>query len=998
MDDRSDTPLAVDADAVFPNPRDPDEVIDRRQFLAVSAASAALAAASGCSPQPASHGELIPYVEDSERLTPGIPLTLATAMELDGAALGLLVTSREGRPTKIEGNPDHTGSQGSSDLISQAAILGLYDPDRSKHATRREAPVAWDDVIAALRPALDAQRATAGSGLGILCGATTSPSLDGLRREFLERYPKAKWVCYEPCGRDAALEGTRRAFGAALRPVFDFSKADVVLALDDDFLACRPGQVRYQRDYADRRRVRAGSGTTAASMNRLYAVESMLTATGACADHRIALKPSMIEPFAQSLAAELNLPGIRAGSELPHEARARIAPLAHDLRAHKGRCLVLVGDGQPSPLHTLGHAINHALGNIGRTVRLTDWNGASPSNDLVALQDLVRAMVAGTVEVLLILASNPVYTAPCDLPFAEALRQVKLSLHLGLYRDETAAACEWHIPESHFLEAWGDVRGHDGTVLIQQPLINPLHGGRSTLEFLAAILGNERPGRAIVREHWRKIRGAPADFDGSWDRTVQRGIVAGTALPEKKVNLQGRIGEGATLPASDSLEIQFRADPTLHDGRFGNNAWLQELPKPVTKLTWGNAAFMSPATAARFGIQFETDPHGGQHGGVKTDVIELRYRGRTVRAPAFVLPEHADGAVTVYLGHGRTHAGQVGNGVGFDAYRFRFSDAPEFDHGLEIARTGESATLACTQAHHSMEGRDPVRHTTAAEFDRNPRFIPSPLDDAAEKAAVTALLPPGASTPPPAAERDRRLVPLSLYQEWSYPGHKWAMAIDLSACTGCSACIVACQAENNIPVVGKDQVIRGREMHWLRVNRFAAAGRQFFQPVPCMHCENAPCEYVCPVGATVHSHDGLNDMVYNRCVGTRYCSNNCPYKVRRFNFLAFADFSTEALKPQRNPEVTVRSRGVMEKCTYCVQRIRAAEIDAETHGQPIVDGRIRTACEQACPSRAIVFGDLNDAASEVRKWKAQPHNYALLAELNTRPRTTYLAAIHNPLR
>jgi molybdopterin-containing oxidoreductase family iron-sulfur binding subunit len=992
----SDNAPTLRPDRVYPDPRDPGEGVDRRHFLAVLGASAAAAGVAGCSPSPAPPGEIVPYVRPPEQLTPGVPLTFATVAELAGTCIGLVVESHEGRPTKVEGSPDHPGSLGSSDVFSQAALLGLYDPDRSQHVTHRGAPATWEEAVAAIRAALDAQKSKDGSGLRVLSGATSSPTLGALRQELLTAFPKARWVRYEPCGRDAALEGSRRAFGDPLHPVHDFSKADVVLTLDADFLSCQPGTVRYQRDFADRRRGSGGPG----KMNRLYAVESMLTTTGANADHRLALKPSQVELFARALAAELKVPGVPPPGTLPDSARGWLGPLARDLLAHKGRSLVLVGDGQPPALHALGHALNHALGNVGNAVRSTDLLDATAENGGVAFKRLVDDMAAGTVDVLLVLGANPAYTSPADLPFPDALKKVKLAVHLGQHADETAAACEWHLPEAHPLECWGDARGFDGTATIQQPLIEPLHGGRSAIELLAWLLsGTERRGRDVVRDTWRKARNNPADFEAFWEQTVQRGFIPDTALDPKSPELKKNAAEAWTpaeehpRPQGGSLELQFLPDPTIHDGRFANNGWLQELPKPVTKLTWGNAAIMSPATAAAIGVRQETDGRGGQHGGVETDLVELRYRGRSVVAPAFVLPGHADGAVTVYLGHGRTRAGRVGNGVGFDAYRLRTSDAPGFGTGLEVVKAGGRETLACTQAHHAMEGRDPVKHTTAAEFARNPHFIRPELEKAAEKAAVTAL---SGGTPPPAAERDRRLIPLSLYPEWPQPGRQWGMAIDLAACTGCGACVVACQAENNIPVVGKEQVIRAREMHWIRVDRFAAGGREFFQPVPCMQCENAPCEYVCPTAATVHSHDGLNDMTYNRCVGTRYCSNNCPYKVRRFNFLAYADFDAENLKPMRNPDVSVRSRGVMEKCTYCVQRIREAEIESERSGKPIPDGRLKTACQQACPSRAIVFGDLNDPAAEVRRWKEQPHNYAMLAELQTKPRTTYLAAVRNP--
>jgi len=983
-----------------------DGPVDRRQFLAVMGASAALAGAAGCSPKPAPAGHLAPYVRQPEPLVPGRQLTFATAFALGGAAVGLLVASREGRPVKIEGNPTHPGSLGATDVYAQASLLDLYDPDRSKGVICRGAPRAPEEALAALRAAVAAQRPKRGAGLRVLTGAVASPTLGGLLAGLFREFPEAVWVRHEPAA-GAAGEGARRAFGEPLHPVYDFSKADVVVALDADFLGCEPGTVHYQRQFADRRRVRFkdAAGVRPAGMNRLYAVETMLTTTGAVADHRLPLKPSRVEAFARALAAELGVAGAPPAGPLPAEAHAWIKPLADDLRAHRGRGLVLVGDGQAAPLHALGHAVNAALGNFGATVHFTDPVEARPTEAAADLRRLADDLTAGRVELLLVFGTNPAYTAPADLDFAAALRRAGLSFHLGPYRDETAAACHWHVNEAHYLETWGDARGFDGTAAIQQPLVEPLYGGRSPIEFVAAATAaGDVPGLELVRNHWRAELGKRGDFDAAWRSALQDGVIPGTALPRRQVNLRpdwAKDSPPADEPAGP--EVQFRPDPTVYDGRFANNGWLQELPKPVTKLTWGNAAVMSPATAARLGVRRpEARSPGGEHGHAEADVVELRYRGRTVRAPAWVLPGHADDAVTLHLGHGRTAAGRVGTGVGFDAYRLRPADAPWIGGGLEVVKTGATEAVACTQYHHPMGTgeKDPVRHYTAGDVRDGLAPIEPPRAEAAAKAAVTAV---GTDPARPGGERDPRLVPLSLYPEYPYEGRKWGMAIDLSACTGCSACVVACQAENNIPVVGKAEVLRGREMHWIRVDSRTAGdpdradgAAYFFQPVPCMHCEKAPCEVVCPVGATVHSSDGLNDMVYNRCVGTRYCSNNCPYKVRRFNFLQYADFDTVSLKLLHNPEVTVRSRGVMEKCTYCVQRLRAAGIDADAQDRPIPDGSVQTACQQACPSRAIVFGDLNDAGSEVRRWKAEPHDYGLLADLNTQPRTTYLAAVRNP--
>ncbi|MBI4486572.1 MAG: 4Fe-4S dicluster domain-containing protein, partial [Acidobacteria bacterium] len=626
------------------------------------------------------------------------------------------------------------------------------------------------------------------------------------------------------------------------------------------------------------------------------------------------------------------------------------------------------------------------------------------ADQLASLRDLVADMNAGAVDLLVIVSGNPVYTAPSDLKFADAMSKVLLRIHLGLYDDETSALCHWHIPESHFLESWSDARAYDGTASIVQPLIAPLYGSKSAHELIAAM--SDRPERAAydwVREFWSgSSRTLPRDssrplateptptlpqqeFEASWRRWVHDGVIPSTAFAPKPVSVvpgflvppTPRSGEGGSRtvspPSNSGLEISFRNDPTILDGRFANNGWLQELPKPITKLTWDNAVLVSPATARTLNAFGKPATQGGEHGQIVSDVVELRYRGQTVRGAVFVVAGHADNCATVHLGYGRTRAGQVGSHTGFNANLLRTADAMSFGGGLEIVRTGETFPLACTQYHHLMEGRNQVRAVTREEFVRNPESVKE-----------------GDETPPRT---------LTLYPEFKYDGYKWGMAIDVNACIGCNACVVGCQSENNSPVVGKEQVLRGREMHWLRVDTYHRGPTDnpetYFQPVPCMHCENAPCELVCPVGATVHSHEGLNDMVYNRCVGTRYCSNNCPYKVRRFNFLLYQDWDTPTLKLGRNPDVTVRSRGVMEKCTYCVQRINAVKIETEKANRRVEDGDIKTACQQVCPADAIAFGDLNDPKSRVAQLQSEVRNYSLLGELNTRPRTTYLAALRN---
>ncbi|MCU1383082.1 MAG: 4Fe-4S ferredoxin, iron-sulfur binding domain protein [Acidobacteria bacterium] len=948
--------------------------VARRTFLKLMGASLALAGVTACTKQPAE--KIVPYVRQPEELIPGKPLFYATAMPLGGVATGLLVESHEGRPTKIEGNPLHPGSLGASDVFSQAAILGLYDPDRSQTLRSLGEIRPWSAFLGAMNAALTAQRAVKGAGLRILTESISSPTLAAQIRDLLTRFPAAKWHQWDPASRDNTRVGSQRAFGSFVDAQYRFEDADVILSLDADFLGCGPGSLRYAKAFAARRRPE-----DAERMNRLYVVEPMPTSTGARADHRLPARPSQIAGLAAQLAGAVGVAGA-AGTPAGAGASDKfIAAVARDLQAHRGRSLVIAGDGQPAAVHVLAHAINQALGNAGKTVVYTQTAEAEPVNQLESIRDLVADLNAGKVDLLVIVGGNPVYSAPVDLRFADAMDKVQLRVHLGLYDDETSARCHWQIPEAHFLEAWSDARGHDGTVSIVQPLIAPLYGGKSAHEVLAALSDRpERSGHDIVREFWSggsNRTPATAEFDAAWRRWLHDGVMPNTAFPPKAVTVAlSAVSSQAAAPPSSGIEISFRNDPSVLDGRFSNNGWLQELPKPMTRLTWDNAVITSPATADRLKASQRPAFQGGEHGQVVTDLVELKFKGRTVRGALFAIAGHPDDCVTVHLGYGRARGGRIAAGAGFNANAIRTTDALEFGSGVEITRTGETFSLACTQYHHLMEGRAPVRATTREEYLKDPKSVHE-----------------GPGIEPPPAKT------LTMYPEVKYDGYKWGMAIDINSCIGCNACVVGCQSENNIPVVGKEEVLRGREMHWIRVDTYyrgeAANPETFFQPVPCMHCENAPCEPVCPVGATVHSHEGLNDMVYNRCVGTRYCSNNCPYKVRRFNFLLYQDFETPVLKLGRNPDVTIRSRGVMEKCTYCVQRINAAKIDSEKEGRSVRDGEIKTACEQACPADAIVFGNQNDPDSRVAKLQSEVRNYALLGELNTRPRTTYLAALRN---
>ncbi len=956
--------------------------LPRRDVLKWMAASAALAGLSGCTKMP--DQKIVPYVRAPEEIIPGKPLFYATSFVQGGVATGVLVESHMGRPTKIEGNPLHPGSLGATDIFAQASILDLYDPDRSQvviHEGRISSYAAFLSAVADLRTNLGA---TKGAGLRILTETTTSPTLGWQMQELLKEFPEAKWVQWEPCSRTKLQTDITATFCRACpaNPVYQFDKAEVILSLGADFLYSGPGTVRYARDFASRRNAEG----PAIKMNRLYVVEQGATTTGAMADHRLALRASDMEMFAGQLASALGAPLAPESrtSYMPGVPAGWMEALAKDLRSHTGSSLVVAGGHHSERVHELVQAINAALRNVGNTVIYTDMLEALPGTG--SLKWLADDMAAGRVQALFILGGNPAYSAPGDLHFTEKFLKVPFRAHLGPYEDETAELCHWHVPAAHYLESWGDARAYDGTVSFIQPLIAPLYDGKTQHEVLSALQGHaDKTAYDVVREYWKGQRGEK-DFEAFWQKSLHDGLIAGTELPARDVDssLSSAQQNGAPSHASQSgggLEVVFRPDPTIGDGRWANNGWLQETPKPITKLTWDNTAQMSPATAQKIGV-------------VNGDVIRIVLNGRGVEGPVWIVPGYANDSITLHLGYGRRRAGRVGTGVGFNAYELQ--SAGEFPEvvtpwialGAEVHKLGKRYDLAPTQHHSIIDAnghkeelesvnafeRELVQVGTLEEFQRNPKF-------AQEKT----------ETPP---------KELSLYPGYEYKGYAWGMAIDLNKCNGCNACVVACQAENNIPVVGKEEVIRGREMHWLRVDTYFRgdldAPETYFEPVPCMHCENAPCEGVCPVAATVHSPEGLNEMVYNRCVGTRYCSNNCPYKVRRFNFKLYSDFVTQSLVPLRNPNVSVRSRGVMEKCTYCVQRIQSAKIEAEKQDRTVRDGEIVTACEAVCPAQAITFGNINDKSSHVSMWKASPRDYTLLAELNTRPRTSYLARLRNP--
>ncbi|HTB75533.1 MAG TPA: 4Fe-4S dicluster domain-containing protein [Polyangiaceae bacterium] len=939
----------------FPEGAETPPHLSRRELLVLVGANAALAGVAGCSR--GSPELIVPYVRQPPEVTPGVPSHYATTMMLGGYGTGLVVASHEGRPIKAEGNALHPASLGALGTFEQASVLSLYDPARARELTREGLPSTWRTFLGEI-----GAPPPPGKRIHVLLEPTSSPHVGPLV-ERLRR--KGTVVHYDaPLSRATAYAGAELAFGKILEARWDFARADVVLALDVDFLAVAGTPAVWPRSWAERRRM-SGSGD---AMSRLYVVEPRLTTTGMSADERLRVQAREVRGVAASVLAALAvMGGAKVPGELrraaatrpvgPHDAWARA--VAHDLYAHAGASLVLAGDGQPPEVHALAHAANDLLGNAGRTVDYAAPPVIEAGQVSHGLEALVRSIDAGDVAALVIVGGNPAYTAAADQEIGRRIAAVPATAYVGVHDNETARLCRWFVPEAHFLEAWSDARAFDGTASVAQPLMRPLSEGKTVGQVLAGLDGaTGATSRELVEAHWKSV--AKGDSQASWEQALVRGVVDATREPAVATTVawSAVAHELATpAPARAALEIVFFADAKVHDGRFGESAWLQELGDPVTKLAWDNAALVSPSTAARLGLANE-------------DVVAIEVRGRSVRAPVLVLPAMADDVVALALGYGRSIPDRVSSGVGANAYSVRDSRAPWFDDA-SLHKTGESWPLALTQEHWSMEGRPIVLSRTLDDYRADPAFA--------------------------APHNETRR---SLYGIVPDAPHQWGMTIDLNACTGCSACVVACMAENNIPVVGKGGVRLSREMQWLRIDRYLSSDTSgpaaLVQPMLCQHCEKAPCEYVCPVNATVHSHDGLNEMVYNRCVGTRFCSNNCPYKVRRFNFFNYTASRPEALSLAMNPDVTVRARGVMEKCTYCVQRIRRAEIPARREERPIRDLEIQTACQQTCPTGAIVFGDIADPATRVSAERRNERLYAVLDELGTIPRTRYLARITNP--
>ena len=970
VDELANTPeFQAAVEREFPHAiEDIKDPVTRRGFMKLMGASMALAGLAGCTRQP--DEPIYPYVKAPEDLILGKPIYFATAHPFVTGAVPLLVKSDQFRPIKIDGNPEHPYNLGTSDPFTQATLLDLYDPDRSQHVTFRGENREWAEFAVELRNKVISTKD--GTGIYFLSSTITSPTLARQWREVQAAWPKAKFVQYDP-----AIAGTAVASG--LNVQYDLTDADVIVSLDADFLsgAGFPGFHKLVREYAERRK-------DPTKLNRLYAIESTPTTTGLKAEHRLGLRASEIPAFTAELAKAVGLSGVETPAYAwTDEQKKFLDELAKDLKAHAGKSVVIQGMYLDPSVADYSVVINRKLGNSGKTLFYSGQLNPLYSDQSADLRALVADMNAGKVDWLVILNANPIYTAPADLNFASAFDKAKTVAHLGSHVDETGQIAHWHIPAAHFLESWSDARAYDGTVSIVQPLIDPLYGGKSAHDVLQILLDEPMlSAYEAVRTTWKPV--IKGDFEAGWRKALHAGWIEGTAFDKTGAAAKVEISKIPAPASKDSIEIIFRPDPTVYDGRWSNVGWLQELPKPVTNLSWDNAAIVSGATLSKLGLE-------------EDDIVELTVGGGKVKAPVIVAPGHPDNSVTVHLGYGRQNAGRVGSGAGFDAYLIRNTWAPFYATG-GIKKVEGKWGIAITKSHfqdhrgktfgqqgngnNSLEAdealgeRGIIRYATLEEFKANPNFANE------------------------GEGREKTEMGTSMFPNWTYPDNAWGMSIDMNSCTGCNACIVSCYAENNIAVVGKQQVRIGRNMQWLRIDTYfegdLSAPRAHFQPMACQHCENAPCEQVCPVGATVHTPEGLNTMVYNRCVGTRYCSNNCPYKVRRFNFLLYSDYETESLKLLRNPDVSVRSRGVMEKCSYCVQRISAAKIEADKENRGVRDGEIVTACQQACPASAITFGNINDKTSRVAKLRGDERSYQVLGDQNTRPRTTYVAAVLNP--
>ena len=955
------------------------EGASRRSLLKFMGATLALAGLTACRrPEEI----ILPLSKGAEDLIPGRPLYYNSIYTFNGISTGVMVETHDGRPTKIEGNPLHPHSLGSASAFAQASVLGLYDPDRLAEHYHEGKAVAWDDFVAAA----GAQFQGDGAKVRFLSQRIASPTYLRLKDEVLRKLPAAKWVEYEAVPVDSAREGAKLAFGRPVSVNYDFGKAGVILALDFDFLGLDASTLVNMRQWADGRRIHGHDD----HMNRVYAVESQFSITGAMADHRLRMRSVDVMAFLQALAKQLGVLDAPSRSLPGSEKAAKfVEVLAKDLNEHKGKCLVTVGPRQPVEVHALAHLVNEALGNLGSTVTLLP--AADAPSEIASLSALTGDLNSGAVDTLVVIGANPAYDAPADLKFVGAMAKAKTRIYLGEDNNETAAASNWVLQAANALECWGDGRSFDGTASIQQPMIQPLFDGKSPIEFLATVLdAPSKRGYDLVRQTWQ----SQLSDDKLWRRAIHDGIIPSTSVTGgsgavNKAAVMDAVAKAGGGPGAEDVELVFVPSSHAWDGRYNNNAWLIEAPDPITKITWDNVALLSQTTAKKLGLSSAVSQIDTAYASFEADFISIQRNGTEIKIPAVIQPGHADDSITLAMGFGRTKTGQVGEGTGFNVFPLRTSDAPAIALGATVSKATGSYQIASTQDHGSLTDAlrtrsEIVREVTLEDFHKDHHAIQEIAHEHPE---------------------------FNLYESPEYTSeYQWGMAVDLNTCIGCNACLVACQSENNISTVGKERVLMGREMHWIRLDRYYSGSVEdaelVYQPMACVHCENAPCENVCPVAATVHGPEGLNEMTYNRCVGTRYCSNNCPYKVRRYNFFDYhnkrMDWFTlgnkapEIATLQYNPDVTVRMRGIMEKCTYCVQRISEARIHAKAEGRSIREGEVVTACQQTCPTQAITFGNIKDPNSAVSKAKALDTNYAVLQELNVQPRTTYLGKFRNP--
>ncbi|MFH2048162.1 MAG: TAT-variant-translocated molybdopterin oxidoreductase [bacterium] len=941
----------------FPfDPSEIDTTWSRRSFISLMGASVMMATLAGCR-RPVE--KIIPYVKAPEEVIPGVPQHYATTMPFGNSAYGLLVESHEGRPTKIEGNPDHPSTMGMSNVFIQASILGLYDPDRSQKVRFEGSAKSWEDFSTAWQTELELFKTSKGEGLAVLSEAYSSPTIHRLRNEFEKQFPKSQWVTYEPISDENIYKGLKLAIEKTLQPVYHYDKADVILSINSDFTVTESENIKASFGFSSGRDIETEND----KMNRLYVIESGFSNTGANADHRLAVSRNKIIGFVIALARKFEIDAVKdTNINLSDECQTWLQPVYDDLSNAKGTSLLVAGRNLPEEVHALVYAINDKLDNIGKTVEYHEPIDNSFSS-LAELRTLSESIENSNIKTLIIFGGNPAYNAPVDFKFGQLIKKCTNSIHLSPYNDETSQLCKWHIPVSHYLENWSDARSIDGTLSVVQPLIASLYGTKSFVEILNYLAtGEDTPGYELVQKTWEKH--LSGDFEKSWRKVLHDGLLANSAIKATKPGVKNDNIRNALANKSyndaGNLEVCFNTSPSVFDGRFANNGWLQELPDSITKISWDNVAQLSVKTAEKFGVANE-------------DMIRIELSSHSLELPVWIVPGIANDTIMLELGYGRKDTGHIADNVGFNTFLLRDSKNLYFCNNVKVTRTGTTYLLANVQDHGTMMGRPIVREETLDGYKEEPEFAKHAVEH------------------PPLK---------SLWTEHKYDkGNQWGMTIDLTKCTGCNACTIACQSENNIPIIGKEQVRNGREMHWIRIDRYFTGEMDnpeiVHQPVACQHCEMAPCENVCPVAATVHDKEGLNVMVYNRCVGTRYCSNNCPYKVRRFNFFNYTKDTPEVLKMANNPDVTVRSRGVMEKCTFCIQRIKRVSKNAKKENRPIVENEIVVACQQACPAKAITFGDINNEKSEVVKIKKRNRNYDLLAELNVRPRTSYLAKIRN---